>query len=202
VKPSVLILLTTIAFATNLFADEPRKLQLNAPQDWPGEQITLPPSFAKAMQWKGLELIRFAPGMFDPQSESFFSYVIAFQIEQQKPVTQQVLQREFLAYYRGLASAVGKPKKADLDVSQFGLKLKEAKSTRPGATAYTGEMQWVEPFRTLKAQTLLLEADVWNNEKEKRTYVFILVSPNKKDSEIWKQMRGIRRDFFANQPAK
>ena len=40
-------------------------LRLNAPNGWRGERIALPPAFAPKMKFKGVEQVRFAPGMFD-----------------------------------------------------------------------------------------------------------------------------------------
>ena len=48
------------------------KIHLDAPKGWRGEAIQLPPSFAPKMTWKGLEEVRFAPGMFDPKKDDFF----------------------------------------------------------------------------------------------------------------------------------
>ena len=49
---------------------------------WGGERIELPPRFAPTLGLKGIEEIRFAPGMFKPESESFFSYVILFAVSE------------------------------------------------------------------------------------------------------------------------
>ena len=46
--------------------------------DWKGERIVLPPKFAPDMKLTGVEEIRFAPGMFKPESETFFTYVFVF----------------------------------------------------------------------------------------------------------------------------
>ena len=198
-KQSVIVILCVVGFAVHLLADEPVATSLKAPKDWSGERITLPPSFAKDMQLKGTEVIRFAPGMFDPAAASFFSYVIVFQVEPQPTLTKAVLQRELLAYYRGLATAVGKPKKPELDVDEFSFQLQETKSTRKGASGYTGVLKWVEPFRTLESQKLMLEVDTWDDAKTKQALVFMVVSPAKKDTEIWQQMREIRKRFFADE---
>jgi hypothetical protein len=45
---------------------------------WKGERLELPPGFAPDLGWTGVEHIRFAPGMFDPEASDFFSYAIAF----------------------------------------------------------------------------------------------------------------------------
>ena len=64
--------------------------------DWKGERIRLPPAFAPAMKLKGIEEIRFAPGMFQAQSDSFFSYAFVFSVAKDHELTQEVIQREIL----------------------------------------------------------------------------------------------------------
>jgi hypothetical protein len=179
-------------------ADRADGLQLEAPTGWKGETISLPPSFAPDMKLKGIEVIRFAPGMFDPKSDSFFSYVFVFQIQPQAELTQKVLRQEILVYYRGLAVAVLKNRKVDVDPKSFTLKLDEAKTTsaRPaGLRGYEGELNWLEPFSTRKAQTLHLELKVWQDAKTKQNYVFVCASPKKTTEAIWKEMRDIRDSF-------
>ena len=84
----------------------PRFLFSTGEPAWRGERIPLPPGFAKDMGWRGFEEIRFAPGMFEPDSEQFFTYVLAFYLEPGTTTREENLKREFLAYYRGLAKAV------------------------------------------------------------------------------------------------
>ncbi len=180
--------------------DRDAVLQLKAPTSWKGETISLPPSFAPDLKLKGTEVIRFAPGMFDAKSDSFFSYVFVFQIEPKQELTQKVLRQEMLVYYRGLAVAVLKNRKVDVDAKSFTLKLKEAKVTavaRPaGAKMYNGDLKWLEPFVTRKPQTLHLELTVWQSAKSKHNYVFVCASPKKTTEAIWKEMRSIRKSFY------
>ena len=191
-----------VMFSVGLLKGEDRAdgLQLKAPTGWKGETISLPPSFAPDMKLKGTEVIRFAPGMFDAKSDSFFSYVFVFQVEPKQELTQKVLRQEMLVYYRGLAIAVLKNQKVDFDPKSFTLKLEEVKATaaaRPaGAKTYKGDLIWLEPFVTRKPQTLHLELQAWQDAKSKHNYVFVCASPKKTTEAIWKEMRGIRTSFY------
>src|SRR6056297_207241 len=73
---------------------------------WRGERIELPPGFAPDLGWDGVEHIRFAPGMFDPEAPGFFSYVLAFLLSPDDEAALEALEAEFLVYYRGLAESV------------------------------------------------------------------------------------------------
>lgn len=176
------------------------ELKLPAPQSWTGETITLPPGFAKDMSVKGTESIRFAPGMFQADSDSFFSYAFVFKLESKPELTQKVLTDEFLKYYRGLSKAVLRDAAAGVDFEQFTLKLsklKEAESSASvtGLDSYSGKLTWVEPFTTRKQQTLNLRLHTW--KRKGKNYVFMCVSPAAADAEIWKQLKKIRSDYVA-----
>lgn len=182
-------------------ADEPGKFKLAAPKDWGGETIKLPPGFAPDMKLKGSEHIRFAPGMMKPDSDSFFSYAFAFELEPKPEMTEAVVKEEFLKYYRGLCKAVLNGKLPDVDPSDFTLELKKSK-TKPGSkeeaadasTRYTGVLDWVEPFATKKPQKLNVEIRTWSGDD--RNYIFACVSPQKREAAIWKELHKIRDDYL------
>jgi hypothetical protein len=52
--------------------DSEPAMRIQAPDDWRGERIVLPPPFAPDMKFKfkGIEEIRFAPGMFQADSDT------------------------------------------------------------------------------------------------------------------------------------
>lgn len=174
--------------------------------EWKGERIELPPPFAPAMKLKGIEVIRFAPGMFDPKSDSFFSYALVFSVSQEQVLTEEIMQGEILTYYRGLAGAVLKSKGKEVDADKFTLKLHQSKEATgtpekvPGAvkfTEYTGQLDWVEPFVTAKSQVLHFEIQSWTDPRTARNYLFVCTSPKAiaEADGTWKELRRIRRSF-------
>ena len=181
--------------------------------DWKGERITLPPLFAPGMGLKGIEEIRFAPGMLDEKSDSFFSYVFVFSVSADQKLTEDVIRKETLTYYRGLAEAVLKRKGVEVDAAKFAFDLEKTKAVsdapesiaKPDAvTQYSGKLDWVEPFATAKAQTLRFEIQTWSNPMMGRNYLLVCVSPkNPGETEpVWKELRGIRRGFTAPDASK
>lgn len=187
---------------TVLLAAEPENTKLAAPAGWGGETIQLPPGFAPDMKLKGTEHIRFAPGMMKPESDSFFSYAFAFELQPQPDLTEAVVKEEFLKYYRGLCKAVLGGKLPEVDPSRFMLDLKraerDANASREeranAATHYLGTLDWVEPFATKKPQKLNLEIQTWT--KDGSNYIFVCVSPQAPDEAIWKQLHAIRDDYL------
>lgn len=185
-----------------LAADEPSPPKLAAPAGWGGETIALPPGFAPEMKLKGSEHIRFAPGMMNPESETFFSYAFVFELEPMPELTEAVVKEEFLKYYRGLCKAVLNGKLPQVDPSKFTLELQPAESDstialddeNPGMPVlYKGTLEWVEPFATKKPQTLNLDIQTWTTND--RSFIFACVSPQARDAAIWKQLHKIRDGY-------
>lgn len=190
--------------ATVLLAAEPENMKLAAPAGWGGETIQLPPGFAPDLKLKGTEHIRFAPGMMNPESDSFFCYAFAFELQQEPALTEAVVKEEFLKYYRGLCKAVLGGKLPGVDPTGFTLDLKRvdrdpnaAREQRANvATHYLATLDWVEPFATKKPQKLTLEIQTWT--KDGRNYVFACVSPQARNAAIWKQLHVIRDNYVKN----
>jgi len=189
--------------ATVFAADAPGTFKLDAPTGWGGETISLPPGFARDMQLKGSEHIRFAPGMMKADSDSFFTYAFVFELRPQPKLTETVIRDEFLKYYRGLCKAVLNNQLPDFDPAKIKLELNRKKANATPTTEeqsadvparYSGTLDWIEPFATQKPQTLNLEILTW--AKGDRNYLFACVSPQAPDAEIWKQLRIIRDDYM------
>ncbi len=189
------------------FVAAPPESPVEAPKNWQGETIELPPSFAPKLGLKGWEHIRFSPEMFAPQSDRFFSYAVLFDVEKIE-LNQEKLSDEILIYYRGLASAVsegkidGKPfsvewleaKKALLGEDIVAAHAKEDKAAKKrGVDVYRCTLDWVEPFRTQKKQKLQLEIHIWDVAEQTR--IFFCVSSAKWDHKVWKDLRKIRTDY-------
>jgi hypothetical protein len=187
------LVLTTVAAGEQ--AKEP-PYQLPTPKGWITEKFPLPPTFARDMKWKGVEDLRFAPGMFKANAPDFFSYAMLFWLPEDAETDAKALERELLAYYRGLAATVLKRKKQNVDTNAFTLTITPAAhqpDKRPDGAAvvgYDGELKWTEPFATGKPQTLRLEIQVWPSTKHQ--CLFICASAQPATSAVWKTLREIR----------
>ncbi len=171
--------------------------QVPTPPHWRTETIPLPPSFAPEMKWKGTEELRFSPGMFKANSADFFSYTMLFWLPGDAEVDAKSMERELLAYYRGLSAAVSKSKKQTVDTKAFTVTISPAKQpdNRPGGevvTAYVGELNWTEPFATQKPLTARLEIHVWPSAKDKHQCVFVCASAQPETAAVWRVLREIR----------
>ncbi|MBC8288833.1 MAG: hypothetical protein H8E37_00805 [Planctomycetes bacterium] len=205
--------LTLLLLTSGLFAQaEDVRIHLDAPKGWRGEAISLPPGFARDMSWKGLEEVRFAPGMFDAKADDFFSYVFVFYLPEAKKPDEKVLTKELLKYYRGLATAVAR-NKGGVDADSFKLTIKKVERTTGDATTpskpesevkstvsklkpdvrFHGTLNWTEPFATMKPQRLFFEIQSGPCPNRKARFLAVSVSPQKpvKAKELWTSMRRI-----------
>ncbi len=187
--------------AIPLSAQHKENFQWNTEEGWFGERILLPPGFAPNMAWKGLEEIRFAPGMFKANQPDFFSYALVFSLEPDADISQKALDQQILVYYQGLSQAVSRGKR-QVDISKFKVSSKaieEQESTAPKQAkdpeVYKTVLNWVEPFATGKNQNLNIDVHAWKDAERKRTYVFFLATPTAEDSEIYKKLVKIRKNF-------
>jgi hypothetical protein len=136
--------------------------------------------------------------MFKANAPDFLSYAMLFRLPDGAQIDAKTLERELLAYYRGLATAVLKSKKKDVDTKVFTLNIalaKEESDRRRGGEAvagYVGELKWTEPFATGKPQTLRLEIHSWPGADHKHHCIFICASPQPETAAVWKTLREIR----------
>lgn len=143
--------------------------------------------------------------MFKPDADSFFTYAFVFAVSQDQKLTPDVIRKETLVYYQGLASSLLKQKGKDVDPEKFTFTLTPSKQVVNGpagvdATSispYRGTLNWIEPFATAKPQTLHFELHSWNDPKNKKNFLFVCVSPKAIDNNDaqWKKLREIRRTF-------
>ncbi len=124
---------------------------LPKPAGWRGERIALPPEFAPELPFKGVEEMRFSPGMYDPQANDFFSYLFAFELESGTALDKRNIERLLLAYYQGLCQTVAEGNEFECQPDAVSLTV----TTVLGG--YLAELKWVEPFVTGQPQTLYIE---------------------------------------------
>lgn len=159
-------------------SEEPLELEPVSLEGWKTERIALPPSFAPSLP-AGDELLLFAPGMFDPVAEDFWSYAFVMRVEQ-GDLDAAALSELFEVYYDGLMLAVGEGKGIGSDPAQVDL--------RPaGDGRFEATVQLIEAFVTLEPMTLrvLIETEA---EGPGRTHLRVQASPQPAGHGIWRSV--------------
>jgi len=188
VGAALLALSTPEIFADTPPPTIPEAKVLKTPADWRLERIPMPPGFARDIRLRGQEEIRFAPGMFNPQSPNYFTCIISI-VADDEPVIDAPALKEFLEqYYQGLSVAVGRRKQLKPDLAQMKATVKDGPPAPVATTTYQADMIFFDSFSDGRKITLHIEATVNPLHATKQTGLLLLVSPSAPGSEPWKAL--------------
>lgn len=197
----ILLLLITLAFASEALAQKaPPKPELPfvmpVPEGWRTETIPFPLGFAPTLPYKGVEELRFSPGMFKPGSEDFWSYAFVFWLEGEVSWTAERLNADIKTYLEGLSRAVEeKNEKFDPKAATVTAQLQETKGAQAGQQFFEGKVEAYDPFKTHQRQTLNMRGNVFRCPAQGRTVVFFQVSPQPTTHKVWQTLQQIRDGF-------
>lgn len=178
---------------------DPEPYTFKAPEGWRTERMPFPLGFAKDLDYKGHEDLRFAPGMFKAEAPDYFSYAFVMWLDGAMSFEPASLEKDLLKYYKGLCSSVAKSKKLDLDLSRIAVQVTKQKDKGvlggEPAESLQARIDWYDPFVTGKPLTLHLE--LWGRDADggKRSCLFALASPKEKSAPIWESLRTIQAGF-------
>lgn len=175
----------------------------SSPQGWRSERIPFPLGFAPEMKYRGFEELRFGPGMFQPKSETYWTYGFFWWLEGKQEVNEKTLKRDLEVYYKGLSRAVGASRNLKIESNQISAEITKAESGAGGGgngvrgTAYTAKLKTYDAFATGKLLDLRVEISSRYFPEWDRTWVWFSVSPKGADDPVWKTMRVMRDSFEA-----
>jgi hypothetical protein len=172
---------------------------LKEPADWRFETFPVPPGFAPEVKLKGLEEARFSAGMYDTNSDHYFTYLVAITNEGELKWAAPDLKDFLEKYFRGLSTSRAQRKGVAPDVSQMVATIAPATST-DGATQLNGQMIFVDSFTDSRKVTLNVEATIISKAGAKQSFIIMLVSPSPTDSSVWKELREIGKKAAVNVP--
>ncbi len=167
------------------------------PEGWRFERIDFPLPFAPELKYAGFEELRFAPGMFDAKSDTYFTYIFAMRITNEFKVGAVELKSFVETYFRGLCKAVSKNSKFEIDTSKISALVREDHFEARRARHFQITLSSFDPFVTGKPITLNLELIVVEmNPTDHR--LFAAVSPKPTDAPIWTLLRKLKTQFHKN----
>jgi len=193
-----ILLLTLLLFSagTSQAADP---FTFTSPKTWRSERIPFPLGFAPELKYKGFEELRFGPGMFQPKSDTYWTYVFFWWIEGDVNLGQQQLEQDLDNYYRGLSRAVG-GRKFKIETSKVASSVTAVVQKNLDDPIFTGTLNTYDAFATGKLLKLNLEISRRHFAKLNRTFYFFAVSPKPRNEPVWKQMQAIGSSFKVKQP--
>lgn len=156
------------------------------PENWRFERLDFPLDFAPNIQYEGFEELRFAPGMFDTLANDYFTYVFAIEINKDEKLKKDELHSFLSMYYKGLCMEVAKSNNFLVDTTKVSVEIQTINSN----SSFHGKIFFFDTFTNGKEITLYVEINaIAFNEKQQ---IIAFVSPQNKDSEIWKSLYKIR----------
>ena len=180
-----LVLLLAACCSTQDAYDATPKTEVSLPpvdlSEWRSEHITLPPEFAPSMP-AGEELLLFAPGMFDQNSEDFWSYVFLMQIEWSN-VDATRMTTLFEAYFDGLLLAVAKDRGEDIGTNPAHVNVQQL-----DAQHYSLEVLLVDSFVTLETIKLHILVET-TAEATGGLLLLVQASPQPQEHNIWRELK-------------
>jgi len=166
---------------------------LVVPEGWQGERLEFPLDFAPELEFRGVEELAFAPGMFDKSSESYFSYALAIELEGDVAIDAAFLEHFLATYYRGLCRAVGASRQLTLDLEAV------TASVDGGGDHFRATVKTFDPFTDGGALELALELRTW--PRAATTQLFGIASPRPRDAAIWKELTALHQGWMRPRPA-
>lgn len=170
---------------------QPESLFAKAPTDWREEVIPFPLGFAPSIDYQGVEELRFSPGAFKAGSEDFFAYAFVWALEGEVKLSEAVLQKHLLDYYKGLYLAVSKLKEKNTASFAANVATTAGGFIDAAQKSFAGKVTWQEPFATEKPQVLNLLIDVWFCAEAGKTLAFFLISPQPQEHAIWTTLKSL-----------
>jgi hypothetical protein len=165
---------------------------LVGPASWQFERFALPPSFSTTFPYKGVEELRFSPGMFNKDSTNYFSYAFIARLDNTTAFTGEDVKNYLLIYFKGLCASTAKQRNLTIDTSQIKVSLEKSNS---GPSTYNAVLNLFGVFADGAPVTLNAEIKVLSDSNGQKTYLVYIASPQKKTHEIWRQLYEIQKGF-------
>jgi hypothetical protein len=168
---------------------------LKEPANWQLERFSLPPAFAPAIKYKGVEELRFSPGMFKKDTTGYFTYAFVIRLDSTENVSQDDIKNYLLEYFKGLCSKTAADRKLNpVDTNAINVAI-ERKKTADKETVYNILLHAFGVFADGAPVTLNMEAKVINDIAAKKVYVLFIVSLQPKTDLLWKELYKVQKDF-------
>ena len=151
---------------------------LKEPAGWEFERFALPPSFDPDFPYKGVEELRFAPGMFKKDTATYFTYAFVAQLDSVTVFSQDDTRNYLLIYYKGLCRQTAKDRKLVIDTDKITISSDKKKGVPADQAIYNASVNLFGVFADGAPLTLNIEVKVLINRNTQKTYLVVIASPH------------------------
>lgn len=164
------------------------------PTGWRAETIPFPLGFAPTIPHRGVEELRFAPGMFEAGSEDFWTYAFVWWLEGDVALDADTLNEELALYFEGLSAAVEGPD-FDAERAKVVAQLAPAPADDATRTRWRGTVSSYDAFATQARIELQVEVERYRCEAQDRTVAMFSISPQPRGHAVWSELASIVDSF-------
>jgi hypothetical protein len=169
---------------------------LKEPAAWQFERFPLPPTFTPDFSYKGVEELRFSPGMFNKDSTDYFTYAFVAELDNVTSISQNDIRQYLLDYFKGLCSSTAKNRNIVIDTSKIMVVVSRKKDAPSNEITYDALLNIFGVFADGAPVKLNMEVEVLPDEKTKKVYLVFIASPLDKKDKVWNELYKIREDFL------
>lgn len=168
---------------------------LKSNESWTHEIFHFPLRFASEIPYLGREDARFPPGWRKPETKDFWSYVIAWYIDDQSEPDLDEITENIELYFDGLMDVVNKEK--DRVLPKTVAKFRKSTATSD-YSSYEGTIDIHDSFVTRKAMRLNVRIQSRFIKEKNKSLLIFRFSPKDYEHEIWKELNEItvRKEFL------
>jgi hypothetical protein len=161
---------------------------LPAPEGWSVERFSLPPEFAKDINFKGVEDVRFPPGWGDVKSEEYWTYAFLWWTEGIPELNTSILEKNLKSYYSGLIARNITPRKIQVNkLIPTIVSIHVTKTDKGDIETYSGTISMLD-YMTQTPMVLNALIHKKNCPDKNHSYIFFEISPKPFTGPVWEKL--------------
>ena len=193
-KKMIAIAFCAVIISKVICAQKQTAQLLKEPANWQFERFTLPPEFAPNIPYKGIEELRFSPGMFVKDSANYFTYAFVAELDNISSISQDDINNYLLGYFKGLCSSTAKQRNLSIDSSKILVSVDKNQGTGKDVH-YNATLDIFGVFTDGAPVRLNMEIKVLNDKSISKIYLVFIASPLNKSDQVWAKLRSIQNNF-------
>ena len=193
-KKTTAIVCCAILISNALFAQNQTAQLLKQPANWQFERFALPPEFAPNIPYKGVEELRFSPGMFVKDSSNYFTYAFVVELDNINSISRDDIKNYLLDYFKGLCGNTAKQRNLSIDTSKITVSVDKDESTGKDVH-YNSTLGIFGVFADGAPVRLNMEIKVMNDKANSKIYLVFIASPLNKTDKVWVTLHSIQNNF-------
>ncbi len=164
-------------------------------EGWREEKFPILIDFAPQIPYKGIEVVRFAPGWSEKQSPQYWSYIFLWWLEGSPQLDAGRLEKDLTAYYAGLVGRnITRRNIPPSKVVATKVAINQEDATLTNQEVYRGTISMLD-YMAQNPITLNCLIQVTPCQTQDRVAVIVQISPQPPQATIWKDLATIQQSF-------